>query len=134
MNIMSHDSGALVTSAMLRMGFAIAMGLHGVDKLAHFASYQSSFPDYLGMGSPTSLALVAFTECPLMILVLAGYFTRVAILPALVVMVVAATATHSHGWTAHRELAVLYAFVASVVFVRGDGPFSVGQLGRSPSP
>lgn len=119
------------SSALLRAGFAIAMGLHGADKLVHFDGYQRTFPDYLGLGSPASLALVTVAQCPLMIFVLIGYYTRIAVLPSIATMLVAATVTHSHGWTANRELAVLYAFVGLAVFTRGDDSFSIGTVGRS---
>ena len=50
-----------ITFLLLRLVFGTAMlANHGYGKLVHFADRKDRFVDFLGMGSPATLALVIF--------------------------------------------------------------------------
>jgi preprotein translocase subunit SecG len=58
-----YSAGAFnAAMLLLRLGAGILMMNHGYDKLIHFGSKQSSFMNFLGMGSTVSLSMVIFAE------------------------------------------------------------------------
>jgi len=114
---------------LLRLGVgSMMLGSHGWGKLTSFASKADGFPDPLGLGSPLSLALVVFAEvvCPL--LLIAGLATRVAAIPLLVTMLVAAFVIHGDDPFAKKEFALLYALPCLTLVLTGAGAYSVDAV------
>ena len=67
---------------------------HGLGKLTSFQSMSSGFPDPLGVGHATSLALVVFAEAIGAILLVLGLVTRFAALIIAINMAVAFFCVH----------------------------------------
>ena len=77
--------------ALLRIGFGIFMIVgHGWNKLMAFENRFHSFSDPLGIGNEISYLLAVFAEVVCAALVVVGLFTRWAVIPLLVTMLVAA--------------------------------------------
>lgn len=68
--------------------------MHGWGKLTSFPDKADSFPDPFGFGSPVSLGLAVFAEVVCAALVVAGAFTRLAVVPLIVTMAVAGFVIH----------------------------------------
>ena len=122
-----HAAGLL----LLRVWLAGALALgHGASKLAHFAEKSATFSDPLGIGSRQSLALAIFGEffCP--IFVALGLFTRLAVLPPLTTMLVAAVLVHAADPWAKKEFALLYAVPFITLLLTGPGEWSLDTLIR----
>ena len=92
---------------IFRTGPAAMMLTHGIPKLMSFQERADSFPDPLGVGSPLSLSLAILGELICPVLIIAGLLTRLAALPALITMLVAALVVHGSHPFAKQELALL---------------------------
>ena len=116
------DLGLLV----LRVGLAaLLIGLHGWGKLAAYGDKAGSFPDPLGVGGPVSMALAVFAEFFCAIAVMLGLATRLALIPLVIMFVVAAALVHGGDPLQAREPALLYLIPFVVLFLTGPGRFSV---------
>ncbi|HEY3215006.1 MAG TPA: DoxX family protein [Candidatus Eisenbacteria bacterium] len=124
-------SGAAVSMGLLLLR-AGAAGLllfgHGWGKLAHFAERAPRFPDPLGVGSTTSLALVIFAEVFCAAAVTLGFRTRLAVVPLLVFFAVALFVHHAHDPWSVKELAAVYAVPMLALLLTGPGRFSLDEV------
>ena len=111
---------------LLRIGAGGMMFFgHGWAKLVGFADIAPRFPDPLGLGSATaSLALAVFAEAFCAAAVMVGVATRLASIPLVVTMLVAAFVVHSDDPWAKKELALLYAAPFLTLVFTGPGKFS----------
>ncbi|OIQ18999.1 MAG: hypothetical protein BM556_06865 [Bacteriovorax sp. MedPE-SWde] len=116
------DLGVLV----LRIGVGLMMIFpHGWGKLVGFGSRMSTFPDPLGIGSTASLTGTVFTEVFCQVLIILGIKTRLASIPVIFTMIVAAFMVHGQDPWKVKEKAVLYGLVYVVLFITNGGKFSV---------
>lgn len=121
----SVDIGLLI----FRCFFGITMLLaHGLPKLKRFSEIQNTFPDPLGIGSPASLALAVFAEFACAFGVAAGLFFRLALIPLVITMFIAAFVIHGQDPFQKQELALAY-FAAFVgLLLSGPGRYSLDSL------
>ena len=101
---------------------------HGWGKLANFAARSGSFPDPLGVGSVASLSLTVSAEVLCALALLLGLFTRLAAIPLLITMAVAAFVVHGDDPFAKQEMAVLYGSVFAMLALTGGGDWSLDGL------
>lgn len=111
----------------------IAVGLmmmfpHGWTKLINFGQRMNSFPDPLGIGSKASLSATVFAEFFCSILIIVGFKTRIASIPLVITMLVAAFVVHAPDPWGGKEKAILYAVIYLVLLFLGSGKFSVDGL------
>lgn len=109
------------------VGTMLAAG-HGWEKLLTFGARSGSFPDPLGVGSQLSLALALFAELLCSIFVVLGLGTRLAAIPPLITMLVAAFAVHAGDPWAKKELALLYAVPFLTLLLCGGGSYSLDAI------
>ena len=122
-----RDLGLLV----LRSGIGLLMVTrHGYPKLSAYKEMYSSFGDPIGLGGPTSYVLAVFAELFCSVGLIVGLATRLATVPLMVTMSVAAFVVHAADPFARKELALIYltAFVALAIL--GPGAYSVDGLVR----
>ncbi len=114
---------------LLRIVFCTLMVYnHGTMKLTLFSEDPDSFPDAVGLGSTTSYYFVVFAEAICSVLVLLGIFTRLALVPLLVTMAVAAFSVNWDNPLTDKELPLLYFSVYGAIFLLGPGRFSLDAL------
>ena len=101
------------------------LGLHGWKKWEKFGELKETFSDPLNVGSATSLVLTIGAEVGCAALVVVGLFTRLASVPLVFTMAVAAFWVHAGDPWAKRESALIYLAVFSVFLATGPGRFSV---------
>ncbi len=122
---LSMDWAAL----LLRIVFCSLMVYnHGSMKLTLFSEDPDSFPDAVGLGSAASYYFVVFAEAICSVLVLLGLFTRLALIPLLVTMAVAAFSVNWSNPLTDKELPLLYFSVYAAIFLLGPGRFSLDTL------
>ena len=92
----------------LRLFVGILMLTHAFPKIANYPTLSLTFPDPLGIGSQLSLLLTLLAEGLCSLLVIAGALTRLAVLPLVFDMCIAAFVVHAGQGFAQKELAVLY--------------------------
>ncbi len=87
-----HDFGLLVLR--ISFGFCMIYG-HGWGKFTRlFGSEEINFADPFGLGPVASLAMAAFAEVICSLLVMAGLFTRLAVIPLVITMITALFTAH----------------------------------------
>ena len=121
----SSDAGLLVLR--LWTGGAILL-LHGWTKLTGFSKIAGQFPDPLGLGSSTSLALAVFAEAACALLIVLGLFTRLAAAVLVILMAVAFFIVHKASLAmgpGSGELAFVYLGAFLTLLIAGGGRFSL---------
>lgn len=116
------DLGLLV----LRLWFGLEMAFaHGLGKMIKIFSGNFQFADPLGVGQTTSLILAGSAEFFGGLLIAVGFFTRLAAVPYLITMLVAAFVVHlGDGWS-KMAVPLHYAIAAIVLLITGPGRLSL---------
>ena len=116
------DIGLLI----FRIGISGLMLTHGVPKLLKFfGSEEIVFGDPLGLGQVTTFSLAVFAEFVCAVLVLIGLGTRLAVIPIMITMAVAALIVHASDGFGRQELPLLYLFGFLLLFFTGSGKYSL---------
>ena len=92
----------------LRVFIGFMMLTHGIAKIEQFDTLKSTFPATMGMSSELSLILIILVEVGCSSLVLFGFMTRLAVLPLMFSMIIAAFFTFSPISLSTAELPLLY--------------------------
>ena len=139
-------SAASVGLLLLRVVVSGYMITHGWGKFQMVLNGKfGEFPDPLGIGSGVSLVSAAFAECICAILVVLGVATRMACIPLIFTMCIAAFVVHGKDpWTmskgaelfmsgaskswGSKEPALLFATVYAALLLTGPGRLSVDAL------
>jgi putative oxidoreductase len=114
----------------LRLFFGLTMLLHhGWDKLITFNEHSSNFPDPMGVGHATSLALTIFAEVVAAGLLAIGLLTRFAALVLAFEMAVAFILVHKMtlGGTMPGEFAFIYFGAYFTLLIAGGGKLSLDK-------
>ena len=113
---------------MLRIALGVQMLIgHGRGKLMTFSEKAATFPDPLGVGHTTSMALAVFGEVVCMSLLIVGAFTRLAAIGGAVTMAVAFFLVHGAKLSGANsgEMAFLYLVGFVAIFLTGPGLFAL---------
>ena len=114
---------------VLRIGAGgLMLTAHGWGKLMSYGERMDSFPDPLGVSSPVSLALVVGAEFFCAGAIVVGAFTRLACIPLIITMLVAAFIIHADDPWNKKEFALLYVVPYLGLFFTGGGSFSVDKV------
>ena len=114
---------------ILRVSVAGLMITHGFPKLSKLLEGGDiQFADPFGMGTAFSLALVVFAEFFCSIFIAIGLGTRLATIPPIITMIVAAFIIHGSDPIGKKELAILYLLVYLTLFIIGSRKFSIDYL------
>jgi putative oxidoreductase len=120
---------------LLRVVTAGFLLRHGLSKLERWDTLLTEFSDPIGVGAGPSFVLAVFAEVVCAVLVICGAFTRLATIPPLVTMLVAAFIVHAADPWARKELPLLFGQAFAAIALLGPGRFSIDArlLGRSKS-
>lgn len=122
LNLPQVDIGLLI----FRLGISVLMLTHGYPKLVRFfGSEEITFADPLGFGEVTSFFLAVFAEFVCSILVILGLGTRLAVIPLIITMGVAAFIVHSEDPFTRQELPLMYLTGYILLFFTGSGKYSL---------
>lgn len=97
---------------------------HGLPKLMGWAERSRTFFDPFGLGPAPSLALALFAEVGCSLAIMVGLYTRLATIPLLVTMFVAAFMANAGEPWSKQELAMAFASVFAALLVAGPGRYS----------
>ena len=123
---MSHNITPLILRAALGAGMLFGHGLGKLDTL--MGADPIKFPDPFGTGVTISLGLVVFAEVICSALILAGLFTRLALIPLIITMAVAYFVIHGSDTFVVQEKALLYGSGYLALFFMGPGRISIDGL------
>lgn len=114
---------------ILRVAVAGFMLTHGLPKLSKLmAGGEIQFADPFGLGQGASLRLTAFAEAICSFLIILGLATRLATIPLIIAMSVAAFIAHADDPFAKKEMALLYLLIFITLAILGPGKYSVDAL------
>ena len=117
----NKDLGLLI----LRLGAAGMMLTHGIPKIGRLFESPIEFPDPLGVGAVFSLILTLIGEVVAPLLILIGFKTKWAAIPAAITMLIAALVVHADDPFGTKEKALLYALCFLVLVFTGSGKFAI---------
>lgn len=114
---------------LVRIAVAAFMLTHGFPKLMKLlAGGEIRFSDPIGLGVTFSLVLVVFAEFFCSILIGFGIGTRLASIPLIITMSLAAFIAHDGDPFGKKELALLYLVIYTFLLFTGSGKFSLDYL------
>lgn len=112
-----------------RIGIAALMLTHGLPKLGMLLSGDPvSFPSVMGMSAALSLSFAVFAEVICSLFLLAGFATRLAAIPLIFTMAIAAVFIHAADPFGVKEPALLYLLGYLVLLLAGGGKYSLDYL------
>ena len=117
----SRGLGLLV----LRLAVGGMMLTHGWPKMQRLLATPDKFLDPIGLGPEVTLTLAVFSEVVCAVLIMLGAATRLAAMPLLITMLVAAFVTHADDPFNKMELALLYGAGSMTLVLTGAGKYSV---------
>ncbi len=127
LNLWTQSLGLLV----LRVSFGgMMLAGHGLPKLLGYAETVKVFPDPIGLGAHVALSLAIFAEFFCSVLLILGLGTRLAVIPLMVTMLVAAVVAHGDDPWAKKELAVAYLAAFTTLLITGSGGFGLDRFIR----
>lgn len=106
------------------------MLVHGWPKMMNYSEYSEKFADPIGLGDEFSLILTIFAEVFCVVFVALGLFTRIATIPLMITMIVAALIVHSGDPLGDREPSILYFLLYASIFFLGAGKYSLDNVFR----
>lgn len=111
-------------SLILRLSLGLLMLSHGIPKLMKLMGGNMEFGDPIGIGVPASLTLTVFSEVVCSVLIILGLWTRLALIPLIITMLVAAFIIHINDDLGTKEIALLYLFGYCALFLLGSGKYA----------
>ena len=113
----------------VRVSIGLLMLTHGLPKLTMLFSDQPvEFPEVFGMSATLSLSLAVFAEVICSLLIFLGLGTRLATVPLIITMSVAAFLIHGADPFAKKEMALIYLAAYIFLFIAGSGRYSADEL------
>ncbi|MDT0607694.1 DoxX family protein [Croceitalea rosinachiae] len=124
---MKSNGLAHIGLAVLRILPSLMMLSHGFPKFKKLISGNLEFGNPIGIGEAPSLFLAVVGEFIAPILIIIGYKTRYAAVPALITMLVAGFIVHGTDPFGTKEKAFLYAAFYIAIILLGPGKYSVDK-------
>jgi len=113
----------------LRLLFGLSLALnHGWPTFRGALTGATDFPDPLGLGPGISMLLTGTAEFVFVLFVVAGFLTRISVLPVLVNFSVAFFIFHFSDPFGRKELAYLYLSAMTAIALLGPGKYSLDYL------
>ncbi|MBC6368173.1 DoxX family protein [Algoriphagus sp. AK58] len=99
---------------------------HGIPKIGRLLGEGPvKFANPFGIGPEVSLIMAIFSEVVCSILIMVGFKTRIATIPLMITMLVAAFYAHWNDPFGKKELPLLYFAVFLGILIAGAGKFSL---------
>ncbi len=125
-----YSSGAFNFSMLLlRVIFGLLILIkHGYDKLINFSTLQYKFYNFFHIGTRASLTLAIFAEFFCGLFIVLGLFTRLAVIPLIITMLVAIFGAGAGKPIIESELALLYLGAFITLLFCGPGRVSIDGM------
>ena len=114
---------------LVRVTVGGIMLVHGIPKLNKLTSGgEIKFADPFGFGPQISLGLAVFAEVICSIFIILGLGTRLAAIPLIITMAVAAFYAHADDPFATKEKPILFLIIFVMLMVFGSGRYSIDRM------
>lgn len=122
LDLMNIDIGLLI----FRVIISGLMLTHGVPKLLDFfGSDELKFADPIGIGEGLTFGLAVFAEFVCSVFIFFGFLTRLASIPLIFTMAMAAFVIHFNDPFADKELPILFLAGFILLLITGAGKYSM---------
>jgi len=121
----SFSLGTDAATLILRLVFGGMFMYHGYGKIENYDMMLKNFGDPIGLGTELSLILTIFGEFVCGLLVVLGLFTRFAVVPMFITMLVVFFVAHANNDFMAKMLPFVYLFLCVVQFILGGGKYSL---------
>lgn len=128
LSVSYRDWAFNIAMLLLRVCAGVLMIPYGYDKLVHFAEKKAIFTNFMGIGSPLSLALVVFAEFFCSMLIILGLFTRLAVIPLVISMSVVVFKVNHADIFGKNEHGAFFLTIFLALFLCGPGKVSADGL------
>jgi putative oxidoreductase len=122
-NAYSYDLGLFA----LRLACSLML-LHGWPKFTDFSEGIKDWPDPFHVGPTVSYALTVFAELFCSVFVVLGLFTRIALVPLIICLIVIVFNVHGGDPLEDKEHGLLYLLAYLSLFFTGPGRYSLDSL------
>ncbi|WP_100615301.1 DoxX family protein [Confluentibacter citreus] len=112
---------------IIRVGAAGLMLTHGIPKINMLFASPIQFADPIGVGATLSLIFALIGEVIAPIFIIIGFKTKIAAIPAIITMAVAAFVVHANDTIDIKEKALLFLICFVAIFLAGAGKYSVDK-------
>ena len=112
-------------------GCILLLCVHGLPKLLHFSEQLKQIEDPFGMGAIPTLSCAVFAEVVCPIAMILGWFTRLAALPVIFLLLVAMLVVHADWSFAQGQFGWLLIIVFGTIALAGPGRFTVPLPGHN---
>lgn len=112
---------------ILRVASSGMLLTHGIPKIQKLFASPIEFGDPIGVGPTLSLILALIGEVVAPVLIIVGFKTRLAAIPAFITMAVAGFIVHAEDGFGTKEKALLYALIFLVIYIAGPGKISIDK-------
>ncbi len=123
-----HEGTFSIGLLVFRLGAGILMAAHGYDKFIHYNEMKVKFMSFMGLSPSITLGLVIFAELFCAILVVVGFFTRLACIPLIILTVVIIFQVGNADFFGKQELPALYLAAYIALLFAGPGKFSIDNM------
>jgi putative oxidoreductase len=125
-----YSDGAFNFSMLfLRIVFGLLIIVkHGYFKMTNFSTLEPQFYNFLGIGTKLSLTLSIFAEVLCALFIVLGLFTRLAVIPLIITMLVAIFGAQASKPLLESELALLYLGAFVTLLFCGPGKISIDGI------
>ena len=129
-SIAYSDRAFNLTMFLLRVGAGILVIPHGYQKLVNFAELKTKFISFMGIGQVTSLSLAIFAEFFCAIFLIIGLFTRLTVIPLIIVMLTVVFKVNGGDIFGGGEKGALFLLAFLAILFCGPGKASVDAMIR----
>ncbi len=100
---------------------------HGMPNLMNFYQSYDTFPDPLGIGNEISFFITIFTEVICSMALILGLFTRLAVIPIIITMLITMLVINIDDPWHKKELAIVYLLPYITLYFTGSGEYSMDK-------
>jgi len=112
---------------ILRISSGGLMLTHGIPKINMLFASPIQFADPFGFGPTLSLIFALIGEVVAPILIIIGFKTKIATIPSIITMFVAAFIVHANDDLGTKEKALLFLASFVVILLAGAGKYSIDR-------
>ncbi len=116
-----------LATLIIRLLFGGLFAYYGLSKIQQYDAIAPNFPDLIGIGGKLSFILVIIAEFGGGILIVLGLFTRLAVIPILITMIVAYFLAHANDPFTAKQIAFVYMILCPAIFLLGGGKYSLDK-------
>ena len=112
---------------ILRISSGGLMLTHGIPKINMLFASPIQFADPFGFGPTLSLIFALIGEVVAPVLIIIGFKTKIATIPSIITMFVAAFIVHANDDLGTKEKALLFLASFVVILLAGAGKYSIDR-------